>query len=110
MLTNLGIKPMPFFTLTPYSSQLSNNLHSYKGWEQVFCFSFYLNTILAFDSVQGSIFPYKQFYPWEFCKPYFLELSCYIIVPLLNAYLRLDGLIIFSTGGDPLKNMGTSSM
>jgi hypothetical protein len=39
-----------------------------------------------------------------------LELCCCIIDPFLDAYLRLDGLIIFSTGEKPLKNMDTSSM
>jgi hypothetical protein len=74
-----------------------------------FVFPFYLNTNLAFDSVQGSIFPYKQFFPWEFCSPFFLELSCCIIVLLLCAYLRL-GLSFLALGKDPLKNMDTSSM
>jgi len=99
MLTNLGVKPIPFFHIKPHIPHNFLTTHMLiKGGNKYFVFPFYLNTILAFDSVQGSIFPYKQFYPWEFCKPFFLELSCYIIVPLLNAYLRLDGLIIFNIG------------
>jgi len=70
-----------------------------------FVFLFYLNKNLAFDNVQG-IFPYKQFCPWEFCNSFFLELSYCIIVPLLDAYLRLDGLIIFSTRGRPIQIHG----
>jgi len=71
-----------------------------------FVFPFYLSTNLAFDSVQGSIFPYKQFCPWEFCSSSFLELSYCIIILLLDAYLRLDGLIIFNTTGKPIQRDG----
>jgi hypothetical protein len=74
-----------------------------------FFFPFYLSTNLAFDSVQGSIFPYKQFYLWEFCSLFFLELSCCIIVPLLDA-LGWMGLSFSALGENPLKNMDTSSM
>jgi hypothetical protein len=56
--------------------------------------------------MQGSIFPYKQFFPWEFCNPFFLEISCWMIVLFLDAYFQLDGLIIFSIGGKPTQRHG----
>jgi hypothetical protein len=89
MLTNLGIKLVLFFHIRPHTPH--NFLTTYmftKGIpisNKYFFLPFYPNTNLAFDNVQGSIFPCKQFCPWEFCKPYFLELSCYIIVPFLDA-------------------------
>jgi hypothetical protein len=64
MLTNLGIKPIPSFHIKPHT------LHNFlmtcmltKGIpfsSKYFVFPFYLNTNLAFDNVQGSIFPYKH--------------------------------------------------
>jgi hypothetical protein len=110
MLTNLGVKLVPFLHIkphTPHNFLMTCMLT--KGIplnNKYFGFPFYLSTNLAFNNVQGSIFLYKQLCPWEFCKPYFLELSCYIIIPLLDAYVKLDGLIIFSIGGRPIKRHG----
>jgi hypothetical protein len=115
MLTNQGVKPIPFFHTRPHIPH--NFLTTYmftKGIpfnNKYFVFPFYLYTNSTFDSVQGSMFSFKQFCPWEFCNPFFLELSSCIIIILFDAYLRLDGLIIFIIGGRPTSNdMGTYSM
>jgi hypothetical protein len=37
------------------------------------------------------------------CNPFFLELLYCIIILLLDVYLGLDGLIVFSTKGRPIQ-------
>ncbi len=110
MFTNLGVNRSlfstsdPIFPITFWSTAC---LQKKSHLVAIFFFPpFYLNTNSAFDNVQGSIFPYKQFCLWEFCNSFFLELSSCIIILLLDTYLRLDGIIIFNTRGRPIQRHG----
>ncbi len=104
MLTNLGVQPILFFHIRPHIPH--NVLMTYMLTKRISLLFFPSTSNLAFDNVQGSIFAYKQFFPWKFCSPFFLKFSCCIIVFLLDAYLGLDGLIIFSTWGRPTQRHG----
>ncbi len=107
MFIKFGVNSIPFFHIKP--NILQSFLMTYMFTKIIpftnnkFILPFYLNTNPTFNNVQVSIFPYKQFSPWEFYNPFVLELSCGVIILLLNSYLRWNGHIIFRVGGRPIQ-------
>jgi hypothetical protein len=112
MLTNLGVKTIPFFHIkTPYSSTFWWLTCLQKELHLISSILFFPSTSNpTFENVQGFVFPYKQFCPCKFCNHFSWNFFCYIMFFFLMPTLGWMGLSSSTLGEDPLKDIGTSSM